>query len=405
MPTNNKLPHAIVIHLDSMNGIQTARILAARQVPVIAIAKDRKHPNCRTRVCERIIQADTSGEELIEVLEDLGPRLPHKAVLVPCTDMDVLMISRHRDRLTPWYHVVLPPHQAIEMLMDKNRFYSYAAANGVPIPVTRFLNCREEAERAADELTFPCVLKPPMSAMPEWEQHSKLKGYRVSTPEELLKVYDRSTAWATSVIVQEYVVGPDTNLFSCNCYFNRQSEPLVTFVTRKLRQWPPVTGEGCLGEEARNDVVLAEAIRLFRATSLYGLGYLEMKRDERSGKHFVIEPNVGRPTGRSAMAEAGGVELLYTMYCDTVGLPLPENRRQRYKGVKWISERRDVQSALYHWRKGNLSLREWLRSVRGPKAYHLWSLKDPGPFVGDLQRAVRLYLSREEREKRNYRKL
>ena len=40
------------------------------------------------------------------------------------------------------------------------------------------------------------------------------------------------------------------------------------------------------------------------------LGYVEAKRDVRTGRHYLIEPNIGRPTGRSAIAEAGGVELL-----------------------------------------------------------------------------------------------
>jgi D-aspartate ligase len=84
-----------------------------------------------------------------------------------------------------------------------------------------------------------------------------------------------------------------------------------------------------------------------------------MKRDERSGKYFIIEPNIGRPTGRSAIAEAGGVELVYTMYSDALRWPLPENHMQNYGGVKWISMRRDFQSALYHWREGRLTLRGW----------------------------------------------
>ena len=59
------------------------------------------------------------------------------------------------------------------------------------------------------------------------------------------------------------------------------------------------------------------------------------------------------------------MELLYTMYCDVLGWPLPENREQKYEGVKWISLRRDVQSAFHYWRRGNLTLREWWRSWRG----------------------------------------
>lgn len=402
---DSRAPKAIVIGLDSMNGIQTARILARRGVPVVAIAKDPKHYCCRTRVCERVLIADTASEGFIRALEALGPDLERKAILFPCTDMNVLLVSRHRQELEQWYHVILPAPEMVEMLMNKVSFYTYAQERGFPIPRTHFLNSQADAERAAEELTFPCVLKPPISAIPEWEQNSKLKAYKLSTPADLLDVYERARKWATDLIVQEWIVGPDANLYSCNCYLDARSQPIVTFVARKLRQWPPVTGESSLGEECRDDVVLQETVRLFQSARLCGLGYVEIKRDARSGEYFILEPNIGRPTGRSAIAEAGGVELLYTMYCDTLGLPLPDNLQQEYKGVKWISLRRDLQSALYHWQEGDLTLKEWWRSVRGPKAYALFSWTDPGPFLGDLQRAVRLYLQPEERRKRDYRNL
>jgi D-aspartate ligase len=403
--SESKIPYAIVIGLDTLNGIQTVRILARHKIPIIAIAKDPTHHACLTRLCERIIFTNTAREELIQTLVALGPELKQRAVLIPCADMNVQLVSRHRQELEPWFHIVLPAVEVIETLMNKLNFYAYAQQNGFPIPPTRIINSREDAERASVELTFPCVLKPPMSAIPEWEMNSKLKAYKLTSPDDLLKFYEKSKVWAKDLIVQEWVEGPDSNLYSCNCYFNAQFEPLVTFVARKLRQWPPVTGESCLGEECRDDVVLNETLRLFRSAHLHGLGYVEIKRSARSGKYFIIEPNIGRPTGRSPIAEAGGVELLYTMYCDTLGLPLPENREQKYEGVKWIDLRRDVQSALYHLREGDLTLKGWWKSLQGKKAHALFSWNDPGPFFGDLVRAARLYMVPEERSRRDYRNL
>jgi D-aspartate ligase len=404
-PKDRQTPYAIVIGLDSLNGIQTAHIFARHHIPVIAIAKDPTHHGCRTRVCEKIIFSNTKSEDLIRTLEALGPELKQKAVLVPCADMNVLLISRHRESLERWYHVVLPAPEVVETLMNKISFYRYAQENGFPIPPTRFLNSREDAERAAEELTFPCVLKPPMSAIPAWEQNSKLKAYKIASPKELLEFYERSMAWTNDIIVQEWIDGPDANLFSCNCYFNAQFEPVVTFVARKLRQWPPVTGESCLGEECRDDTVLKETVRLFRKARLYGLGYVEIKQRKSTGEYFIIEPNIGRPTGRSAIAEAGGVELLYTMYCDCLGLPLPKDLEQKYTGVKWIDLRRDMQSAFYHWQEGDLTLKEWWKSIQGKKTHALFSWSDPGPFFGDLVRAARLYLVPEERKRRDFRNL
>jgi D-aspartate ligase len=384
-------PAAVVIGLDCITGLQSARILAARGVSVIGVAADPHHFACRTNSCRHIYYADTAGPGLVHLLQQLGPQFSEKAVLFPCTDAAVLTLSRQRDELQAWYRIRLAEPDVVEMLMDKTRFTRFAQEAGLPVPAVCLLHSRAEAEAAAASLNFPCILKPPLKS-PSWEQHSRAKVYQVKSPEELLALYDRCHTWADVLMVQEWVEGSDANLYSCNCYFDEQSEPLVTFVARKLRQWPPEAGTSCLGEEVRDDTVLQETLRLFRSVGYRGLGYLEMKRDERNGRYYIIEPNIGRPTGRSAIAEAGGVELLYTMYCDLAGRPLPPNRQQQYRGVKWIYWRRDLQSAFYYWRRGRLSLADWRRSWQGLGHDAVWSRHDRGPFWADLWRSAGMFL-------------
>jgi D-aspartate ligase len=386
-------PPAIVIGLDSITGLQTARILAGRGVPVIALAKDPKHYCCRTRVCERVLRADTDGDELLATLAALGPSLTEKGVLFPCADGAVMQLSRHRGRLAPWYHLALPAHATVELLMDKSSFAAYARDKGLPIPPTFLLGTRADAERAARSLSYPAVLKPAIRK-PEWDRHSKQKAFMLADAAELLALYDRTARWADVLVAQQWIRGTVRDHYTCNCYLDAESRPLVTFVTRKLRQWPPRTGIGSLGEEARNDTVLRETLRLFQGAGFHGLGYLEMKRDPHTGEHYIVEPNIGRPTGRSATAEAAGVELLYTMYCDAAGLPLPLRRTQRYRGTKWIYARADAQSAMHGWRRGELTLAEWRRSLRGLKVDAVFSLRDPAPFAFDLWRAGRLLARR-----------
>lgn len=399
---NRNNPCVIVIPIDHINGLQPARALARHRIPVIGIGGNPRHYCSSTKVCERMIFTDTESEALILALEDLGPQLDQMAVILPCTDIHVLLISQYRRRLEPWYHIVLPSHDVIETLMVKSQFYRFAETHSLPIPRTRFLHDLEDAKRAAHELRFPCVMKPPLSADPKWEKSSKLKAYLLQSPEEVVAGYRRLSNLADMLILQEWIVGPITNLYSCNCYFNADSEPLVTFVTHKLRQWPPDTGEGCLAESCMQDSVVEETLRLFRCVDYVGLGYLEVKRDARDGKFYIVEPNVGRPTGRSVTAEAAGVEMLYTMYCDALGRRMPRIHAQKDENIKWIYLRRDLQSALYHWRRGELSVREWLGSLRGVKVDALFSWRDQGPFWGDLSRAVRMYLSPEERRRHDY---
>ena len=111
--SGERSPAAIVIGMDNATGLQSARILQAKGVPVIGIATDPDHYCCRTRACERILVADTSSDELVRTLETLGPSLDQKAVLFPCTDLSVLLVSRNRERLTPYYHVMLSDAEVV----------------------------------------------------------------------------------------------------------------------------------------------------------------------------------------------------------------------------------------------------------------------------------------------------
>lgn len=375
-------PAVVVVGIDRDPGLQAARILAARGVPVIGIAVDRNHFGCRTNVCKEILYA-TDYDEIVTLLESIGPSFVERAVLVPCSDPAVERISPSRASLERWYHVPLPSAEVVTMLMDKSRFYPYAEDNGFSIVPTRILRSRIDAVEAAQTLAFPCVLKPSFRTA-TWVEHTSAKAIKVTSSDELLDLYNQCGDWAEELIVQEWIEGDDSYLYSCNCYFDATSRPLVTFIARKLRQWPPGAGDSSLGEECRRDEVLETTVRLFESVGYHGLGYVEIKQDAQSGRYYIIEPNVGRPTGRSAIAEAGGVELLYTMYCDLVGWALPDARTQSYGGAKWIYLRKDLQSALWQWRNGDLTPGDWWRSLRGPKVYAIWSLRDPLPFLFDL---------------------
>ncbi len=395
---NGGNPPVIVIDLDCMTGLQTARIFASYAIPVIGIASNTAHFSCRTKACEKVLISNTDSMSLIHTLEELGPSLSQKAVLVPCADHSVLILSAHRRRLQKWFHIALPDPHVVDMLMDKIAFYRFAQENNLPIPGTFLLTNREEAAEAATLLAFPCILKPTYKSA-TWRQKTGAKAFKVESAQEFLALYDRCCNWADALIVQEWVPGSAASLYSCNCYFDATGEPLVTFCARKIRQWPPEAGTSTLGEEIRNDFVVDETLRLFKAANYRGLGYVEMKRDERTEKHYIIEPNVGRPTGRSAIAEAGGVEILYTQYCDLVGLPLPANREQKFIGAKWIHLRQDFRSAWYHWRRGELSIINWVKSLRGRKAYAVFSWTDPLPFYFEIRNKAIQVLRGRRRQK------
>lgn len=385
MGKSDARPPAVLVGLDCVTGLQSTRLLADRGVPVIAIAANRGHFCVQTRVPQRKVIAPTTGEGLVRALERVGSTLGTggPAFLLPCTDGAVLTISAERERLEPFFRFVLPPHDVITRLMDKVAFAEHAQANGLPIPPTEILRSRGNAERAARSLEYPVVVKPGLKTA-TWLANSRAKVYPAADAGELLAIYDRVSEWAPELIAQSWVAGGEDGLYSCNAYFDREGRPQATFIARKIRQWPPDTGTSSLGVEVREDAVLESAIELFTSAGYRGLAYVEMKRDARTGRFSIIEPNLGRPTGRSAIAERGGVELLLTAYCDALGRPLPPEREQQYRGVKWIYWRHDLQAAAVAMRRGQLTIGDWWRSVRGPSIEAVASIRDPRPMVAEL---------------------
>ena len=386
--TYAELPAAVVVGLDCITGLQTARILHDRGVEVIGVVADARHWGATTNACTGVVESPLHGEALVTALLSLDlPAGRPRPVLMPCTDASVHTLSSARARLEHRFVLPLADHGVVEQLMDKLSFAEYAAVHGLPVPRTVLLADRRDAETAATTIDFPCVLKPPYKS-PTWLARTAAKGFRVDSAEELLTVFDRVAGWSPVLLAQEWVVGPESGLFSCNAYFGDGGTLLAGFVARKIRQWPPDIGTSASGEECRNDEVQDTATRLFGGVGFRGLAYLEMKRDVRTGRLMIIEPNVGRPTGRSAIAEAGGVELVYTAFCDAAGIPLPLSRTQRHMGAKWVDIRRDAQAVVVARRRGELSVLDWLRWLRGPKAHAIWSRSDPVPFFVDVRQAA-----------------
>ncbi len=378
-------PPAVVVGADNTTGLQTARVLAARGIPVIGLAADPGHYCCRTRALDRVVASATSGPALVATLERLAAGLGDRAVLVPCTDASVATLARARHALPDTYRLPLPEAEVVHTLLRKDTFATHAARHDIPVPTTLLVRDEATAARVPDELGFPCVVKPPMKT-PAWEGAAG-KVVTIGSDHEWRRLWPTLHALASPLVVQAWVRGGEDQLLSCNAYAFADGREPVTFVSRKLRQWPRHTGTTSLGEVVDEPEVAELTRRLLATIDYHGLLYVEAKRTPDGGL-VVIEPNVGRPTGRSALAEACGVELLLTLYHDALDLPQVPSQLRR-TDVRWIHWRRDLQASAAAWRAGELSLATWWHSVQGPKARAVLDPHDLRPFVGEVRHGLR----------------
>ncbi|GAB5443917.1 MAG: hypothetical protein Fues2KO_42660 [Fuerstiella sp.] len=409
--TETLLPPVILVGLDCVTGLQSARLLQQRGVRVIGLAARPKHFCCRTNSVERLVVSETHGPGLLRTLDRLHREFNRKPVLLPCTDLSVLTLSADRERLQQQYCFVLPNDDLVRVLIDKVSFADFAQQNGLPVPGTRILTDSASTAQAAAEMTFPVFLKPAIKT-PKWEANTALKAVRTESPEDLKAAWHRYSKFSTELIAQEYIHGQVSDCYTVNVYVDQHGQLQQLYTSRKDRQWPPDFGTACAAHAVANTEVEQLTVEFFRNLDYRGLGYLEFKQDQRTGRYLIIEPNIGRPTGRSAMAEACGVPLLWTAYCDAAGLSpdsspnTAEWNSRAAAGVihragaelKWVHLRRDLQAAVRGCRRNDFSLWQWLRSVRGKRIYAVLNRHDLRPFLTELRHyALRLVLGRSKR--------
>lgn len=336
---------------------------------------------------------EAAPEDLISVFGHFDARFGRPFAVIACSDSWVSALARTRGEWPANVRSVVPDADVVDRLMDKVEFYEFTVAHGIPAPKTMVVTEEDSVVATAREIGFPAVVKPNRKP-PQWDLWMGGKVSVVHDATELREVVRRGLERAESLVVQEWVGGGESNLISFNGYFDRHSQALAAFTARKLRQWPPGAGTSASGEEIRDDEVTTLATEVFQKAGFQGLAYLEVKRRYPDGSPMVLEANVGRPTGRSAICEAGGVELIFSAYREALGLPPLASNEQTHRGVKWVYLRHDLQAALVAIKQRRLTAGEWLRSLRGPKVYAVWCLRDPVPFFVDIYHSLLKVLRR-----------
>jgi predicted ATP-grasp superfamily ATP-dependent carboligase len=147
---------------------------------------------------------------------------------------------------------------------------------------------------------------------------------------------------APSLIVQEWVSGPDTEIFFTLFTCGRAGELMGIFPGRKLVCSPPAVGSTAVCVAAPDvGAELCRQTRDFVARVGYrGIGSLEFKRDGRTGRFIIIEPTVGRTDWQEEIATLCGVNLPALAYRVALGGAAPPADDVELRPRAWRSDRR-----------------------------------------------------------------
>ncbi len=374
------LPQAVVAGLN-INGLAVARVLGRGGVSVLGISFGPPGEEAKSRYFREVWESTKEG--WIDLLLERADRLAPKAVLFPVTDLAVAQAAARRKDLEKKFLLPFPEGEITARLMDKRGFHEEASSRGFPVPATFFVSSPEELEAALEEIPFPCIVKPVVKTEGFLRSGTR-KAHLAHHPDQARSAYASFQAFEPRALLQEYIPGPDREVWFCLLYMNPRGHASAAFTGRKLRQWPPLSGGTSACQPAPAPRLEEMAIHFFRETGFHGICSMEFKRDPSRGEFYMVEPTVGRTDWQSAVADANGVPIPLVAYREMLGLPHPPIRR-KWIPRRWVNMEEDRAAASVLREKGELTLLSWLLSLRPPLRGAWFAWDDPAPFLARLK--------------------
>jgi predicted ATP-grasp superfamily ATP-dependent carboligase len=383
-PRTTRAPVPVVVLNLFHSGLGIVRDFIGTGIYVIGLSAEKSCYGNHTRFCEVRFAPNSQREpdRLVEYLLSAAKDWDG-AVIFPTRDADVVMLDKYRDLLSEHYRLALPPKPCLQKVLDKNVLAQIAESAGVPVPRTLLVRNSQELSRVANEVGFPCVVKP-VSSLDwregnNWELVGARKAFRAENERELHRGYTEVSVATSTVLAQEWIPGGTECIVVMAGYVNRQSEPAAFFTARKLLQVPADFGTGCAVASELIVELQQPTFRLWKTLRYHGMAEVEYKRDARSGEYKLIEINA-RHWDQHRLAGASGLNLSWIAYQDLIGTPLPP-RHVPTARTTWIAEDVLAYHVIRGLYKSEVNLSHLFRLLRGPRMYGILSWKDPMPFL------------------------
>jgi D-aspartate ligase len=363
-PTPTRPPVPAVVVEGTLNALGVVRSLSRGRMPIYLLDNRATCPANWSRFCRYVRVPALEGRPLVDALAELGRRLGCRPVLILTGDQSVNTVSEYRELLEPLYRISLPSAEIVQALADKTEFQKLAEREGFIVPRAQVVDITTDLARL-DTLTPPLIIKPADKTLVLNRRVER--AVRAATLAEARKAAVSMLTSAPRIIVQEWVEGPDTEIYFTLFACDRDGRAVGMFVGRKVVCDPPAIGSTavCVAAPEVADELIAPTMHFIGRVGYRGLGSLEFKRDVRSGRFFIIEPTVGRTDWQEELATLCGVNLPLRAYLTELGEPL-EPAPEAFPSVAWR------QSAGYRAR-----LAPGMRAVDG---FFRWSDPLPGLY-------------------------
>lgn len=375
---NSRMKPAIVIGTHTM-GLGVIRALGSMGVPVIALYyrnDDMGYVSKYVQESIHIPHPETEEARFLECLIDLAATAPPGSPLFPVSDESLKIVSRNKSLLENYYTVACADWEIIQKLIEKNLTYELAQSIGVPIPRTSTPVSMDEVTAFAQDLDYPCLVKPVESH--RYFSLFRRKIVKVENFTELSAAYQEAERAGLKVMLQELIPGEDSLGVNYNSYF-WDGKPIVEFTAKKIRSAPPELGSPCAAVSRQVPEVFEFGRRFLGAAKFYGYSCTEFKRDPRDGIYKLMEVN-GRHNLSTLLAVNCGINFPWLHYRHLVEGCIPEETGF-CEGRYWVDVERDLPYILKRMLRQKESLLQILEPYIHSHISAVYDLRDIKPFI------------------------
>lgn len=271
----------------------------------------------------RVVDNFSDRDIFLKTLISYGENNMDKNLFIlPCGDEYSKLLSENEDILKKYYKFNIPSAKLNEKLENKIAFYETCEKIGIPYPKYHILNSTKDLKKL--DLKFPLILEPNDSiSYVKISFPNKYKVYTLYNKKELARVVKLiyQNGYEGTMLVQEYIPGPDSNQASLNAYSDKNGKVRMMVYGQILISDPLPLRIG--NHDAIYTKYMPELFDFYKE-KLEDLGYtgfsnIDLKYDPRDAKFKAFEMNLRLPQSHYFMA-AGGVNVLDFYLRDLLGL-------------------------------------------------------------------------------------
>ena len=377
--TNNKV--SVLIVGSHVSGLAVIRALGIKGIKTIALSYESSDFGDASKyVSEKVNIPHPRFEEkkFIDFLINNGHRW-RGALIIDTDDNGATAISKHKQELLDYYKIATAEWDLLKNFIEKKETHKLAQDCNVPHPKNFLPKKPEDLLEIKNKINYPVILKPVRGH--EFFTKFNIKNFEVNNFEELSAKYGLCLKENQEVMVQEIIVGPETNLYKMQTYINSKGILSAKFFWNKIRQHPPMFGVGRVGiSTERNEEVEQLALKLIKRSKYKGYFSIEFKKDLRDNQLKLMEVNTRMPRN-GILAVASGVNFPWIIYKDIV-----DNEQvlvdSYTKNFYYIEIGTDVYNAIFNNKKENFTIRDYIRPYLSKnKVFAVFSITDIKPFL------------------------